>query len=111
MKFEQSKFFAHLRNDMFCGDRGELNHFLDFVADIAQRSATRHVFCSGQGAGKGTMVEWLKRMLGREHVLTFSSAQSYFSRFNPDRVNKLVNVMEEISEHGDFFSKHNGGHG
>jgi len=62
--FEQSRLYAHLRDEMFPGDVGELNHFLDFVADMVQQPAklrpVAHVFYTEQGCGKGMIVEWIK---------------------------------------------------
>jgi len=109
--FEHSRLYAHLRDEMFPGDVGELNHFLDFVADMVQQPAklrpVAHVFYTEQGCGKGMIVEWIKTMLGREHVVTFNSTSAYFQKFNADRMNKILNVLEELSERGECFSQHN----
>lgn len=109
--FEQSRFFAHLRNQMFPGDEGELFNFLKFAADMVQQPGklrpVGHVFFSGQGCGKGMIVEWLKSVLGRTHVCTFNSTSSFFQRFNTDRMNKILYVLEELSERGEAFSQHN----
>lgn len=109
--FEQSRLYAHLRDEMFPGDIGELNHFLDFVADMVQQPAklrpVAHVFFTEQGCGKGMIVEWIKSLLGREHVVTFNSTSAYFQKFNADRMNKILNVLEELSERGECFSQHN----
>jgi len=109
--FEQSRLYAHLRDEMFPGDVGELNHFLDFVADMVQQPAklrpVAHVFYTEQGCGKGMIVEWIKSLLGREHVVTFNSTSAYFQKFNADRMNKILNVLEELSERGECFSQHN----
>lgn len=109
--FEQSKFYAHLRDEMFPGDPGELNHFLDFVADMVQQPAqlrpVAHLFYSEQGVGKGMVAAWITSLLGRDHVIEFKNASTYFQKFNNDRMNKILNVFEELSERGECFSQHN----
>ena len=43
------------------------------------------------------IVEWIKSLLGIEHVIVFNSAGAYFQKFNADRMNKILNVMEEVT--------------
>jgi len=109
--FEQSRIYTHLRDEMFPGNPGELEHFLDFVSDMIQQPAklrpVAHVFFTEQGCGKGLIVEWIKSMLGQEHVIVFNSTTNYFQKFNVDRMNKILNVLEELSERGECFSQHN----
>ena len=96
---------------MFPGDIGEFNHFLDFVADMIQNPAQLrpcgHLFYTRQGCGKGMIVEWIKTLLGRDHVVVFNSTNAYFQKFNADRMNKILNVLEELSERGECYNNHN----
>jgi hypothetical protein len=108
--FEQSGFYKHLRDEMFNGCAGELEHFLDFIADLVQQPATLrhcgHVFYTAQGCGKGMIAEWIKYMIGAEHCITFDDTKTFLTTFNPDRMNKLVYVMEEMRDRGDCFLNH-----
>ncbi len=110
--FEKSLLYKHLQNDFFNNDEGELNHFLDHVADLiqdpAQIKGTSHLFYSRQGCGKGLLFKFMTRMLGIANVISITNTDSYFNKnFNSDVSNKLLKVFEEVSEKGSAFKNHN----
>jgi hypothetical protein len=110
--FEDSLIFKHLKTDFFNNDEGELNHFLDHMADLIQDPAeikgTSHLFYSKQGCGKGLLFKFMSRMLGIANVVSVSNTDLYFdSNFNGDMSNKLLKVFEEVSEKGSAFKNHN----
>jgi hypothetical protein len=110
--FEKSLLYTHLKKDFFNNDEGELNHFLDHVADIIQDPArikgTSHLFYSKQGCGKGLLVKFMCRLLGMSNVLTITDTEKYFEKnFNINNANKLLKVFEEVSEKGSAYKNHN----
>lgn len=112
LTFEDSKFYKHLQSEFFNNDIGELNHFLDHMADIIQDPAnikgTGHLFYSQQGTGKGLLGKFVSKMLGPSNVVSIINTDIYFDKnFNSDRANKLLKIFEEVSEKGSAFKNHN----
>ena len=111
-KFEDSKFYKHLKTELFNDNIDEFNHFLDHIADIIQDPArikgTSHLFYSRQGTGKGLLSLFMAKMIGSSNIATIINTDTYFDKnFNSDRVNKLLKVFEEVSEKGSAFKNHN----
>lgn len=109
--FINSKFYKHLRDELLGGkDAGEFEHFLDFIADIIQDptniKAVGHLFLSNPGMGKGMLCQFISKLVGSDHVITFENTEAYFSQFNSDHANKLVKVLEEVSSKGSAFKNH-----
>ena len=112
INFEDSLLFKHMKEDFFNNDSGELNHFLDHIADIIQDPArikgTSHLFYSVQGCGKGLLFKFMNKLLGSRNVISITNTDSYFSQnFNSDLSNKLLKVFEEVSEKGSAYKNHN----
>jgi len=110
--FEKSLLYKHLQKDFFNNDEGELNHFLDHIADLiqdpAQIKGTSHLFYSRQGCGKGLLFKFMTKLLGVANVVSITNTDSYFNKnFNSDVSNKLLKVFEEVSEKGSAFKNHN----
>jgi hypothetical protein len=110
--FTNSKFYNHLKTDFFSGNVGELNHFLDHIADIiqdpAQIKGTSHLFYSPQGCGKGLLYKFMAKILGIANSITITNTDVYFdNNFNSDVSNKILKVFEEVSEKGSAFKNHN----
>ena len=109
-KFEQSLFYKHIGDELMNGDLGEMDHFMDHIADIIQMPhlvrGPSHLFYSAPGLGKGLLAVFMARLLGKDHVITFSDVSTYFSNFNSEQANKLLKIFEEVSEKGDAFHKH-----
>ena len=112
LNFENSLLYKHLQNDFFNNDEGELNHFLDHIADIiqdpAQIKGVSHLFYSRQGCGKGMLLKFITKLLGTGNVIPIVNTDQYFDKnFNSDTSNKLLKVFEEVSEKGSAFKNHN----
>lgn len=110
--FTESRFFNHLKSEFFNDNLGELNHFLDHLADIIQDPAhikgTSHLFYSQQGTGKGLLAALMCKLLGNSNIAIIINTDAYFDKnFNADRVNKLLKIFEEVSEKGSAFKNHN----
>lgn len=110
LKFDESKLYAHIRDELCNGDVGEFKHFLDHIADMIQCPneirGTCHLFYSKQGMGKGLMANWISRVIGSDHVMTFVSMEDYTARFNYDQSNKLLKIFEELKDKGTAFHQH-----
>ena len=103
INFEDSCIYKHMKNDFFNNDEGELNHFIDHMADMIQDPAeikgTSHLFYSKQGCGKGLIFKFMSRMLGISNVVSINNTDLYFdSNFNSDVRHKLLKVFEEVSK-------------
>lgn len=112
IQFEETHFYKHLQSEFFNNDEGELNHFLDHIADILQDPVNikgiTHVFYSPQGCGKGLLTEFMKNLVDKNNVCVINDMERYFKTpFNTDTTNKLLKVFEEVSEKGSGFSNHN----
>lgn len=110
--FTKSNLYKHLETDFFNNDLGELNHFLDHIADIiqdpSQIKGTSHLFYSKQGCGKGLLFKFMTKLLGSVNVVSIINTDTYFDKnFNSDVSNKLLKVFEEVSEKGSAFKNHN----
>ncbi len=110
INFENSKLYKHIRDELMNGDVDEFNHFLDSIADMiqcpAQIRGISHLFYTKQGMGKGLMAEWMARVIGQEHFISFVNTTAYFSNFNSEQSVKLLKVLEEVSDKGEAFHKH-----
>lgn len=110
MKFENTKIYNHLKKYFF-SDKGELNHFLDFVADMIQDpgtlKGTGHLFYSTLGCGKGLICKLICKLLGSDNAIIIVDTQRYFEKFNNLYKNKILKIFEEIKEKGSAFHNHN----
>jgi len=108
--FEQSLLYKHLGDEMMNSDVGELNHFLDHIADMIQQPhivrGPSHLFYTSPGMGKGMLALFMSRLLGQDHVITFGNISDYFNHFNSEQSNKILKIFEEVSDKGEAFHKH-----
>ena len=112
LDFTKSLMYNHLLEVICHGDLGEFNHFLDHLADIIQDPSNvkpnAHVFYTSQGAGKGVMVEWFRRVIGNSLVASIVKLDRYFNNsFNSHYSFKLVKIFEELGEKGIAFKNFN----
>jgi len=110
--FTKSLLYNHLQTQFFNNDEGELNHFLDHIADIIQDPAnikgTAHLFISKQGTGKGTLTEFMKRLIGENNTISLANPQTYFeTQFNTTSCNKILKVFEELAVGGSAYKNYN----
>lgn len=101
-KFEESLFYAHLRDVICDGDKMSLDHLIGSWADIIQdplilkRNAQ---FISGsQATGKSLIAAFLMNVLGHENVAIVEDIDRYFEKFNEDIMFKLMLIFEELPE-------------
>ena len=110
MKFEESKIYNHLKKYFFI-EQKELDHFLDFVADMIQDPArikgTGHLFYSNLGCGKGLICKLICKLLGSNNAIVIVNTDRYFEKFNNVYKNKILKIFEEIKEKGSAFHNHN----
>jgi hypothetical protein len=110
--FTKSKLYNHLQTQFFNDDEDEFNHFLDHVADIIQDpqniKGTAHLFISKQGTGKGTLTEFMKRLIGKTNTVSLENPETYFNtNFNTTSCNKLLKVFEELAVGGSAYKNYN----
>ena len=89
---------------------GEFEHFLDHIADMIQDpvniKTNGHLFYTKQGMGKGMLAEFVSKLIGSDHTISFENTEAYFGKFNADQSNKLLKIFEEVSDKGVAFSNH-----
>jgi len=100
INFEESLFYKHLKEYIMNNDEGELNHFIDTIADKLQRPtnarANAHIFYSLPGGGKSTLGKFLTMIFGVDHSKTFININNMFLNFNSDSTGKLLKIFEEM---------------
>jgi len=110
LEFTESRIFKHLRDEMMDGNEGEFNHFLDHIADMIQDpmhiKTNGHLFYTKLGMGKGMLAEFVGRLIGADHAISFENTEAYFGQFNAEQQNKLLKIFEEVSDKGAAFSNH-----
>lgn len=110
INFEESRLYKHLKEEMMDGNEGEFNHFLDHIADMIQDpmniKTNGHLFYTKQGMGKGMLAEFVGRLIGCDHAISFENTEAYFGKFNADQQNKLLKIFEEVSDKGCAFQNH-----
>jgi hypothetical protein len=88
-----------LMDHVFCGGIVEINHFINWLAFIAQRrdkTGTAWILQGIQGTGKGTLVDCVLRpLLGEEYTQSVLS-KNLKDSFTGWRINKLLVVIDEI---------------
>jgi hypothetical protein len=77
------------------------------IQDPANIKTNGHLFYTKQGMGKGMLAEFITRMLGSEHVISFENTERYFEKFNADHAHKILKIFEEVSDKGAAFKHHN----
>jgi len=77
------------------------NHLIKFLQHLVQYPnelvEVVHVFKSLEGAGKDTLIELLKIMLGDRYVYITEDQQDIFGNFNESLENRLIVVFNEVS--------------
>ena len=108
--FTKSALYKHIKEELMNNNEEEFNHFLDHIADMIQDPANiksiGHLFFTHQGMGKGLLAEFVAKLLGPDHCITFGNTDAYFSNFNSDQANKILKIFEEVSDKGVAFKNH-----
>ncbi|MDE2104256.1 MAG: hypothetical protein KGL39_43870 [Patescibacteria group bacterium] len=112
-ELKESKWWVHLR-DYICNARREqptgsptnplFEHLLDRFAWKVQQpekpwNAMLILHSTGQGTGKDTTVQFLRRLLGASHIASYQKADNFFTeRFAPKLMTALIVSLAEIGE-------------
>ena len=108
--FTKSRLYKHIKEEMMDNNEGEFNHFLDHIADMLQDpmniKTNGHLFYTKQGMGKGMLAEFVSKLLGSDHTISFENTDAYFGKFNSDQSNKILKIFEEVSNKGVAFQNH-----
>ena len=108
--FTKSRLYKHIKEEMLDNNEGEFNHFLDHIADMIQDpmniKTNGHLFYTKQGMGKGMLAEFVSKLLGTDHTISFENTDAYFGKFNSDQSNKILKIFEEVSNKGVAFQNH-----
>ena len=108
--FTTSKWYIHMRDDLCNGNQAEFDNLLDWIAIKLQEPTViipSQVFYGIQGTGKGTFVEFMKRLLGCSNVVTIENIDAYLDKFNQDTSYKILKVLEEVEDKGKAYTNHN----
>lgn len=110
--FTKSKLYNHLQTQFFNDDEGEMNHFLDHIADMIQDpqniKGIAHLFISKQGCGKGTLAHFMNRLLGESNNIILENPKTYFdTNFNISSTNKILKIFEELEIGGSAYKNYN----
>ena len=60
-----------------------------------------------QGTGKDTWTTLLSKIIGIEYYLQISNVDAFFKNFNKSQECKLLTKINELSDKGSHFEKHN----
>jgi len=108
--FKDSLMYNHV-NILCNGNESMLNYVLDFIADMFQNPARVPgkliTFISEQGVGKNIFSNFLRMMIGSQYFAIFDNPDNLFNDFNAEQNGLLLTVLNELSDSGTMFSKHN----
>jgi hypothetical protein len=108
--FTKSKWYTHMKTDLTNNNNAEFENLLDWIAIKLQYPTVlipAQLFYGEQGTGKGTFVEFIKRLLGSNNVVTIENIDTYLDKFNADMAFKSIKVLEEIEDNGKAYTNHN----
>lgn len=108
--FTKSALYKHIKEEFMDNNEDELNHFLDHIADMIQDPANiktnGHLFVTSQGYDKGLLAEFVFKLIGQDHGISFENTDAYFNNFNVDQGNKILKLFEQVSSKGAAFKNH-----
>lgn len=98
-------YLEHIRNVVCAGDRKLERYVLGWLAHLVQQPreipGVALILRGGKGVGKDTFVEYLVRLIGRQHVPTVSQSEHVTGRFNSRLEAALVLHIQEGFWGGD----------
>ena len=84
--------------ERLCGNETMFNYFIKYLAHLIKFPAIKpnvaFFFSSGQGAGKDTLALLIKKLLV-DRVLIANDPEYVFGKYNLQRLNKLVIILQE----------------
>ena len=107
--FKETYFYRAL-HEIVCAENPQLTKFLLYwTADILCRPTRRAVITpviSGvQGAGKNSITEFLKQLIGTHNCREHATMDRIFSRFNSHMSGVLLHIVNEVRTRGKAFQK------
>jgi hypothetical protein len=94
---------------IWCADDIISNEYiLNWMAHIIQKPATKMgvavlLKSSSQGAGKNLICEFIcKRLIGNQYTTIISKSEQIFNKFNSVLENKLLTIVDEVTDCGEF---------
>lgn len=100
----------NLQNYLCAGDEEFFNYFERYIAHMIQYPkdipGIMVIFSGAQGTGKDLLVEFLANMIGNNLYLGIGKMADLFSNFNSNHQGKLLVRINEISDKGIQFEKH-----
>jgi hypothetical protein len=110
LQYEGSHMHKHIRDTLCNGDMEAFNYIDRWIAYMIQypalRPDTAPLFVAEQGVGKDLFGSFVGSMLGSEYTLNFDNIDCFFSNFNIEQRGKIFIVLNEISDKGTAFNKH-----
>lgn len=101
----------HIKNILCDGSSERYDFTLKWIAHVLQnpmrKCGVALVFRSEQGAGKGRLFEFLKRVIGEQYVLSVADNTSLTGQFNSHRANKLLILANELGSCGAAYKEAN----
>jgi hypothetical protein len=108
--YYESKIRNHIRKYLCDGDGKVFGHFENWFAHIIQKpdelSDIMIVFSSKQGMGKDMVFQFFESVLGSDKTLLMGKMDDLFGKFNTEQQGRLLIGINEISDKGVHFDKH-----
>jgi len=98
------KYLCSDNEDFFNYFERYISHMIQFPRDVP---GIMVVFSGAQGTGKDLMVEFISAMIGSHLYLSIGKIANLFGNFNSNHQGKLLIRINEISDKGMQFEKHN----
>lgn len=100
----------NLQKYLCAGDEDFFNYFERYIAHMIQYPkdipGIMVIFSGAQGTGKDLLIEFLANMIGNNLYLGIGKMADLFSNFNSNHQGKLLVRINEISDKGIQFEKH-----
>lgn len=110
LQYEGSHMHKHIRDTLCNGDTAAFNYIDRWIAYMIQypalRPDTAPLFVAEQGVGKDLFGSFVGSLLGGEYTLNFDNIDCFFSNFNIEQRGKIFIRLNEISDKGAAFNKH-----
>jgi len=108
--FKKSRMFRHI-NHILCDDVEVGQKYLhNYIAHMFQKPTERTdtfiIFLGKKGAGKDMFGILLSYMLGTQHYYQYEQLEELFKPFNSEQQGKILININEITDKGNHFDKH-----
>jgi len=82
-------------------------HTAHMIQKPYERSDMAILMVGQQGTGKDIWTNFLSKLIGLEYYLDVANIDNFFKNFNANQQKKLLTKLNEISDKGVHFEKHN----